>query len=168
MNDEYEKLPAKIFALSYKQHRVNKIKKFLTYNKIKFNKKARKSNLLHRLAALEKIYQTEEEQEAISYWLRTGRNAIELHSIIGEKRRSIKRKRDCSVCMESLTGYQFPQKKLATTCVHEPSICLACLQESLLQQIEDKPWDQIACPECPERLAFEVVKEFATEDAFEK
>lgn len=168
MNDEYEQLPAKIFTLSYNQHRVRKISQFLTYNKIKFNKKARKSNLLRRLVALEKIYQTKEEQEAISCWLRTGRNASELDSIIGKKRRSINIKRDCSVCMESLAGYQFPQKKLAITCVHEPSICLACLQESLSEQIEDKPWDQIACPECPERLAFEVVKEFATKDAFER
>lgn len=168
MDNEYDQLPNEIFSLSYKQHRVNKVSRFLTYNNVKFNKKARKAKLLHHLAELEKTFQKEEEKDGISHWFRTGHESSELDTVIGEKSPGSSIELDCSICMESFPIHQFPHKKLAAGCNHQPSTCLACLKQSLKQQTEDIPWDQIACPECPERLTFEVVKEFATKEVFER
>jgi hypothetical protein len=160
MDDDYERLlPDRIFGLSYWQHRVHQTIQFLTYNKAKFNRKARKAQLLNHLAALEKTFFTPEEQEGISAWFRAGRRTAELEPLIGAKREDANFvKVECSVCMAVLPSYYFPREKLAANCDHEPSVCLMCFAQSLEQQIEEKAWDQVACPECPERLTFNVVE----------
>lgn len=73
---------------------------------------------------------------------------------------------DCTVCLESLLKNEFPKHKITTRC--EASTCSSCLTEAVESQISQKPWNQIECPECPELVPFEAVKEIVSEEAFER
>jgi hypothetical protein len=187
MANKYEGLPKKVFGLSCPQHRAQRVREFLTHNNVPFRKKATKVTLLKHLVAQQNGL-TPNEQHAISLWFLGDEDegGTEYRQVpkttpvrAGIKNGSSNSKRDsqqaernllveCSVCMVSLLGEQFPQKRLAASCAHNPTTCLTCLAQSLQYQIEEKPWDHVACPECPERLSFAVVKEFATEASFER
>jgi hypothetical protein len=75
--------------------------------------------------------------------------------------------KECSVCMEPQWAKEFPAKNLEASC-NQPSVCSSCVTEHVSAQISDIAWDQITCPECPQALSFEAVKEWASESAFEK
>lgn len=173
MDKLYVQLPFRIFGLLQREHRVVRINQFLTYAKARYVKRSRKVILLTHLAALERTF-APDKQDAISRWFSSGKDSSELDSIIGDKATQDNAVEvdgvevECSVCMVSFTSSQFPRKKLAPTCDHEPTACLACLAQSLERQIEDLPWDQVSCPECPERLSFDVVKGFSSKAAFER
>ena len=74
----------------------------------------------------------------------------------------------CQICYETPPGPSFPQRAPSSKCEHDANVCLACLASSITQQMDQKIWDQIACPVCPERLGFFDVKEFADIATFEK
>lgn len=169
MDTDYNHLPAKIFGLSYAQHRVYRVIEFLAYCKAHFMRKSRKAKLLYHVAALEKTFFTPDEGDEISVWFSSGKGITELKAIIREKiEGAYFLTEECSICMLLLPAYQFPQRPLAVTCRHVPAACLACLAQSLEGQIEELPWDHVACPECPSRLTFDVVKRFSSAEAFER
>lgn len=81
------------------------------------------------------------------------------------KPRSLK---TCLTCVEDLTPRKFPKKGLAKECNHEPNVCKDCLTRSIDIQIPDVAWDQVQCPECSVILPFEVVKNYASPETFER
>jgi hypothetical protein len=70
--------------------------------------------------------------------------------------------------MDTLGAELFPQKKITQLCNHDPTVCQNCLSQSIDTQISDVAWDQVKCPECPETLPYDVVKEWASPAAFER
>lgn len=74
----------------------------------------------------------------------------------------------CQICYETQPCSSFPQRATTSNCDHAAKVCSACLANSLAQQMDQKIWDQIDCPVCPERLGFFDVKEFADIATFEK
>jgi hypothetical protein len=187
MANKYEGLPKKIFGLTCPQHRAQRVREFLTHNNVPFRQRATKVTLLKHLVVQQNGL-TPNEENAISLWFLgfEDRRVVKYRQVpkttlvhrsiqkgsANSTTKSLQAKQslpaECSVCMESLLGEQFPQKRLAASCAHKPTICLKCLAQSLQHQIEEKPWDHVACPECPERLSFEVVKKFATKASFER
>ena len=75
---------------------------------------------------------------------------------------------ECSVCMDELPSAEFRREKTTPSCIHPPTTCRNCLKKSIDAQIQETAWDQLSCPVCPERLSFEVVQEFASEEAFQR
>ena len=75
---------------------------------------------------------------------------------------------ECTVCMEEFDADRFPQENITSACEHEPTICNSCLTQSVDSQIQDKPWDQISCPECLKLLSFDGVKKMASAASFER
>ncbi|TGO23807.1 hypothetical protein BPAE_0121g00240 [Botrytis paeoniae] len=73
--------------------------------------------------------------------------------------------KECSICAEELAVAAFPNR-ITAGCAHDSSCCLTCLSQSIGVQVESIEWDQITCPECPELLAFDNVKSFASEADF--
>lgn len=141
---------------------------FLSSTKASFYKRSRKTTLLSHVAAQERTLFASDQREQISGWFRrtTRSTAISkiIYPILGDTR--FKRRFECSVCMARFPGYFFPQGKLAPDCDHDSSVCIGCLGQSLDREIGEKPWDQVACPECPARLDFDTVKLFATAASF--
>ena len=74
--------------------------------------------------------------------------------------------RDCIVCYDTLNILTVPQRRITSTCGHEPDVCRSCLATSISTQFNSKVWDQISCPSCSQRLDFQDVKAFADPDVF--
>lgn len=74
--------------------------------------------------------------------------------------------KECSVCMDRLGANQFPRKSLTDSCIHHSNVCKTCITTSINAQIPDVFWDRIRCPECPSTLPYEVVKKYASAEAF--
>ena len=107
------------------------------------------------------------ERQALEVWLRGGNGKEELGHEIADARDPTKQF-DCDVCAETCMIKHRPQQHIAPSCRHEPTICRPCLTQDLDNQINNKPWDQIECTLCPERLPFDSVKAFASPAAFKK
>ena len=75
-------------------------------------------------------------------------------------------RRDCSVCFETLTVQNTPNRNVTLSCGHEPDVCTTCLCKSISTQLTSKVWDQIDCPTCGERLEYQDVQEFADSEVF--
>jgi hypothetical protein len=74
----------------------------------------------------------------------------------------------CQVCEEDINRDDNPILRITGTCQHEPTICRECMSYSIRSQLEDKAWNRLACPLCPEMLSFEDVKNLATPEIFER
>jgi len=72
----------------------------------------------------------------------------------------------CSVCYGDLTADNRPRRQITAACNLEPDICRACLTASIAAQFGNKVWDQIDCPTCRARLAYEDMKVFADSSVF--
>ena len=75
---------------------------------------------------------------------------------------------ECIAFLETLTIATTPNRRVTEACNHEPSICLTCLGQSIVSQIDSKIWNQIDCPTCKARLSYDDIKAFATEPVFER
>ena len=74
--------------------------------------------------------------------------------------------RECVVCFETLNAQTVPERRITSSCNHEPDVCRSCLATSISTQFDSKVWDQINCPTCDQRLDFQDVKAFAPLDVF--
>jgi hypothetical protein len=75
---------------------------------------------------------------------------------------------ECSACLENLHRNSFPEKKITELCSHDPTTCKECLTRYLDTQIPILNWDQLQCPDCRVPLPYDVVKHWASADAFER
>ena len=74
-------------------------------------------------------------------------------------------KRDCAVCDES---FLVPELPALLNCKHPPQTCKTCFQRWISEQLTEKGWNKINCPECKSRLEHEEVKTYAAPDVWEK
>jgi hypothetical protein len=177
----YEEFPKRIFGLKCSQHRAFKMRDVLGYYSKRVGKSTKKESLLKLLVKLEGEV-NDAEQAAIHQWLvvksTTNKQLIKLLNTAkgvaadpdegGEWLQAPPPQFECSVCMESLDAENFPQQKITVLCNHEPTVCQACLTQSLDSQIPDVAWDQVRCPECSETLPYDVVKDWASPETFER
>lgn len=78
----------------------------------------------------------------------------------------LQRNSECSVCMESFARDNFPSQNVTASCNHEVTVCTTCTRRSVEVQMEDQPYNQVSCPECPERLAEDGVGKFSDPENF--
>ena len=74
----------------------------------------------------------------------------------------------CPICTEQESLFNFPQRRITSTCTHRPNICLQCVSKSVQVQMEVKMWDQLVCPLCPELLTYSDMKAWANSDDFRR
>lgn len=48
---------------------------------------------------------------------------------------------DCVVCFENLSPQNKPNRKITSSCNHEPDVCRTCLTTSIATQLNSKVWD---------------------------
>ncbi|KAE8453578.1 hypothetical protein EG329_010439 [Mollisiaceae sp. DMI_Dod_QoI] len=174
----YPGFPKRIFGLKCSQHRAFKMQDILKYYQKRVGARASKERLLNLLVALEEQV-SKEEAEGIQEWLESDSgSAASLRFILADARDvkvepkrepspEVPSLRECCVCAEDLPESSFPEQKITSTSNHEPTTCRTCLSTTLATQIPDVAWDQVKCPECPEALPYDVVKTWASADAFE-
>ena len=73
---------------------------------------------------------------------------------------------NCIVCFETLNPQTIPERRITSSCSHEPDVCRPCLATSIATQLNSKVWDHIDCPTCGQRLGFQDVKAFADHEVF--
>ena len=191
----YENLPKKIFGLKPCQHRAFKMRDVLVHYDIRVGMKTTKLDMLKSLVRVEKDVSDRERKRIglwfSGYWCHRGTfkealyreppnsdNLDEFESaedsrcddeaVLTAKTSEFRSTLECSVCMDELGAESFPKDKLTAGCEHEPTVCHSFLTRSVESQIDDKPWDQIGCPECLETLSFETVKRAASVTFFER
>jgi hypothetical protein len=165
----YPGLPTRIFGIKIASHKAYMIKKVLGYYKKRFREGATKYQLLRHLVKLEAEI-TQAESAAVGQWLGEDCSFEGEDELIAHLNdlRGILPPIDCCVCMDTLGAELFPQHKITELCNHAPTVCRNCLTQSIDTQIPDVAWDQLRCPECPETLPYDVVKEWASPAAFER
>jgi len=180
-------LPNTIFGLPALQLRLLRVKEFLTHYRISFHKLTPRIQLLRYLSAVEDEF-SDQERLIISPWFRgagllsdlrpTLQKAQALTKALNMERASqisvlpyivpLSSEQECRVCLITLPGDAFPQKRVTPRCRHDSFTCLECLTQSLDIQIQKMPWDHISCPECPATISYNRVKEFASPVSFKR
>ncbi|KAH8893699.1 hypothetical protein GQ53DRAFT_644445 [Thozetella sp. PMI_491] len=71
----------------------------------------------------------------------------------------------CSVCADDKKLSEMPVR-LSAACKHTPTTCRECTAQWISSSLDTSTWDQLRCPECPERLLFDDVRRGAAPDVF--
>jgi hypothetical protein len=76
--------------------------------------------------------------------------------------------KDCMVCVETRSLSHFPKRAITAQCTHEVNTCRHCLRGWIRSEFKSKVWNQLDCPECKARMAYDDVKEFAPIEVFRR
>ncbi|KAI1505159.1 hypothetical protein F5X99DRAFT_405426 [Biscogniauxia marginata] len=75
---------------------------------------------------------------------------------------------ECTACFENKHLSEFQQTTITSRCTHPSTLCIDCVNSSIISQTQNGFLSQLACPECPERLNFEEVQRFTNSEIFTK
>lgn len=76
---------------------------------------------------------------------------------------------ECPICAEEYPASKFPRRPTITEfCTHPENCCLDCLESSIAAVIERGALHLLACPICPAKLTDHDVKEYASEQVYER
>lgn len=78
----------------------------------------------------------------------------------------VPRFRDCEVCAETKTIFEFSPRPTTSTCTHTVNTCKECISSWLASELEDKGHQHLQCPECSSPLSHEDVRRSATPETF--
>ena len=79
----------------------------------------------------------------------------------------IERERDCTVCGEKKRSVRFPEF-ISRRCSHSVRVCKTCIRNWTAAQLDSVGWNRIRCPECPEIIEKDELKEHASRDTYER
>ncbi|KAG4439289.1 hypothetical protein IFR05_005222 [Cadophora sp. M221] len=143
-------LPQTILSISCQSHKACNIEPVLSYYKVDVRKGANKVELLQALNSFAPTVSMR-EQQAITGWLQANNATLaDLASQITAARTSTgsndntesngraaklstgntvhdPQGKECPVCVETLTEESFPNGKITSSCLHEPTFCKGCL-----------------------------------------
>lgn len=88
------------------------------------------------------------------------------HSKSGSQGREIRQKKECVICTDSRSLSRFPSDPVTTQCNHNSDVCRRCLRTWISTSFASRMWDEINCPVCTARLAYDDVREFAPSEVF--
>ncbi|KAI1824246.1 hypothetical protein F4861DRAFT_507296 [Xylaria intraflava] len=75
----------------------------------------------------------------------------------------------CVICTEEKRVSEMPiGPRITKNCTHEPMACRDCLGEWIRSRIEVGTWNNITCPECPQKLSFADIELHAPRDVFKR
>ncbi|KAL2068960.1 hypothetical protein VTL71DRAFT_15298 [Oculimacula yallundae] len=177
-------LPETILGIPCSAHRAWSISYVLSYYKVNIRKSATKIELLTALDSFAPTV-SQNEQRAIVNWFQSHNATLTglAASIIAAKNLEENdmtntvatgstmhdsQGAECPVCLEHLTAESFPQGKITSTCVHEPTFCKDCLTKYVGTRVHEYPWSKVFCPECKETFSDEEVQIWTSSQAFEK
>lgn len=146
-----------VFGQACSAYRVPQIRTILSRAGINYMSRDTKHQLLSKLIEFEltaDVYTT----DAITSFVLNGNELPDFTNLL----------RECTVCMESFPQNNFSQRRITSNCQHAPDLCLQCLNTSITIQLDERPWNQLSCPLCPEILSFGDVQEFATKETFDR
>ncbi|KAI7223185.1 hypothetical protein KC333_g662 [Hortaea werneckii] len=90
------------------------------------------------------------------------------------KSKAIKRKplppppRECIICCEEYPVNSFPESPHLPNGKCENSVCRACFQQHLQNEVENKKWNEVHCPECSQGLEEPEIRQLALQSTYEQ
>jgi hypothetical protein len=84
----------------------------------------------------------------------------------GSQGRQPRQKKECVICTDSRSLSRFPSDPPTAQCNHDADVCRRCLRTWINTTFASKIWNEINCPICSVRLAYEDVREFAPTEVF--
>jgi hypothetical protein len=189
MAQRYADLPKRIMGLRCSQHRAIKMIQVLDHYNKQCVRAAKKAQMLKLMVLLEEEI-TDAEKKVIGDWMlsesRDFKEALNANSSRSNedsdfdvplallKRHSTAQRvvpppdLECSVCMDSFPRHAFLQHTITDSCNHEVTVCNLCAKRSVQVQMADQPYQQIACPECPELLTLDIIRIYSTPEDFDR
>lgn len=80
---------------------------------------------------------------------------------------AIERQYECTVCGDKKRASRFPAT-ITKSCSHTVRTCKACVRSWTSAQLDSKGWNKIRCPECPEMLGRNDIRDLAKADTYER
>lgn len=72
----------------------------------------------------------------------------------------------CIICTETFSSSIKPPDRISSACLHQPSVCKLCVAKSIKNDLENKIWNQIKCPECGILLEHQDISRLADAKTF--
>ncbi|KAH8675961.1 hypothetical protein BX600DRAFT_190897 [Xylariales sp. PMI_506] len=73
----------------------------------------------------------------------------------------------CVVCGDDKKVFEMP-RQVTRACEHKPSTCRECAGQWIASSLETQSWDRLRCPECPQLLQFQDVRNLASQEVFNR
>lgn len=74
----------------------------------------------------------------------------------------------CLVCQRQLSASEFPEKYIVESCQHQPNICLDCIENSIIECLDNDLLQMISCPQCGEVMSADEVWRFSRANTYER
>lgn len=155
--EDREALEAQLIGRKGRSYSLEALYKLLAYFGSTYNNRSHKASLIREVARLATIHPITRSQR-----IRICREPLQQQPV--RQANLI----ECQACYENLPSDLFPARRITTECQHEETVCLACLSFDISTQLKDKVWNQLACTLCSAKLQPWDVKEFTTEETFER
>ncbi|KAI7360011.1 hypothetical protein KC354_g9011 [Hortaea werneckii] len=90
------------------------------------------------------------------------------------KPKAIKRKplppppRECIICCEEYPVNSFPDSPHLPNGKCENSVCRTCVEQHLQNEVENKRWNEVHCPECSQGLEEPEIRQLALQSTYEQ
>ncbi|THV52318.1 hypothetical protein BGAL_0082g00070 [Botrytis galanthina] len=171
-------LPQTIFSQPLSAYNIPLIKRILSifYQQSTFRQREPRISLLHKLARVEKS-RTDKVRDAVAQLIRLNipitRAAVKAgphdEDVDGELT-GVEEGTDCEVCLRALPPESFPQQDIASKCEHKAHMCMSCLEQAVVANVESSPWDTIRCPysNCESLLDSSIVRKCLKGSLLEK
>lgn len=171
-------LPQTIFSQPLSAYNIPLIKRILSifYQQNTFRQREPRISLLHKLASVEQS-RTDKVRDAVAQLLRLNipitRAAVNAgphdEDVDGELT-GVEEGTDCEVCLRALPPERFPQQDIASKCEHKAHMCVSCLEQAVVANVESNPWDIIRCPysNCKRLLDSSIVRKCLKGSLLEK
>jgi hypothetical protein len=79
----------------------------------------------------------------------------------------VEREYPCNVCGEKKKSSRFP-KLITRRCTHPIKICKFCTRNWTTAQLESSGWNRIRCPECPELIEKDEMRDLSTTETYDR
>ncbi|KAF9884693.1 hypothetical protein FE257_001322 [Aspergillus nanangensis] len=74
--------------------------------------------------------------------------------------------KSCILCVEDFSTTVRAPGWITLACQHEPLVCEECVAKSIKNDLENRLWNDIRCPECPQTLGYEDIQRLADQETF--
>jgi hypothetical protein len=76
--------------------------------------------------------------------------------------------RRCKTCRETLAASEFPDRYVTAECAHRPNVCISCVENSIIQTLDEDLPEIISCPECGKPMTGDDIWRFSGPGTFKR
>jgi hypothetical protein len=74
----------------------------------------------------------------------------------------------CMTCHRPLPASTFPDGNILESCRHEPEVCLECIENAIIESLDNDLPQCVSCPQCGDAMSALDVWRLSTSDTFQR